>query len=345
MAEILAVKEFLGHPESMPTIDVRSPAEYSAGHIIGAINIPLFDNEERKTIGTLYKQRGREEAIRKGFELLAPKVEKILHQVRNVIIPSAQLRIYCWRGGLRSSAMAWLFEKYGFPCSILSGGYKSYRNYLHDFFRQDFRFLILGGMTGTGKTSILKEIGKKGQQVIDLESLANHKGSAFGALGEKPQPSTEHFENLLFDKLRLLVVEENIWLEDESRNIGKVTLPTAIFLQLRSSPLFFVETGMNKRIDNLLNDYGAFEAEEIISSIGKIEKRLGSQNTKSAIEHAWKKDYKSVIEIILAYYDKTYLYGLNKRPSKSIHNIVTGSETFGEIAEILLQYVSIHNQT
>ena len=337
MRKNLLIHDFLSLQKKFPIIDVRSPGEYATGHIPGAINIPLFNDEERKVIGTLYKTEGRTEAINKGFELIVNKIEKIVDLAREAATNNA-VGIYCWRGGMRSRSMAWLFEKYGIDCYILSGGYKNFRKNIRQFFNKSFHFVLLGGMTGSGKTSILREMKKKGEQVLDLEALANHKGSAFGSLGENPQPSTEHFENLLFSELSRMDLREIIWLEDESRNIGKVTIPPEIYINTRNSIAIILETEHEKRIQQLLNDYGDYSPTEIIKCISRIEKRLGGQNTKTAVDHALRKDYRGALEIILSYYDKTYQFGLNKKSLKNIHYITTGSDT-KENAQKILNYM------
>jgi tRNA 2-selenouridine synthase len=344
MRKQLSIHDFLLIQESFPIIDVRSPGEYEIGHIPGAVNIPLFNDAERKIIGTIYKREGRNEAINKGFEIVQGKIETIIDQALQVAKSPVfkpgrnNVRMYCWRGGMRSGAMAWLFEKYGIDCYVLSGGYKAFRTYVHQFLDQPFHFILLGGMTGSGKTDILGEMKKRGQQVIDLEALARHKGSAFGALGENPQPSTEHFENLLFTELSKINIREAIWLEDESRTIGKITIPPEIYSRTRQSAAIILETDREKRIAHLIQNYGSYSPDEIINCILKIEKRLGGQNTKTAIQHALDKNYEAMLEIILSYYDKTYQYGLNKKTLKNIHYIRAQS-TAEKNAESILRYV------
>ncbi len=339
MRKDLSIYDFLSLPERFTIIDVRSPGEYSTGHIPGAINIPLFGDEERKVIGTLYKTEGRTEAVNKGFELTLNKIEMIIDLARQTAA-NRVVGIYCWRGGMRSKAMAWLFEKHGIDCYVLSGGYKTFRNYLHQFFEQSFHFVLLGGMTGSGKTAILKEMKRKGQQVIDLEALANHKGSVFGSLGESPQPSNEHFENLLFSEISRMDIRKIIWLEDESRNIGKVSIPPELYIRTRNSIAIILETDREKRIQQLLDDYGNYPPTEIINCISRIEKRLGGQNTKTAVNLALERNYRAVLEIILSYYDKTYQFGLNKKSLQNIHYIRTGSVA-EDNAEKILDYVKL----
>jgi tRNA 2-selenouridine synthase len=191
------IAEFLKLAEEIPVTDVRSPKEYEEGHIPGAINIPLFDDEERARVGTKYKKEGRIAAIMEGLDLSGPrmteKLRKALQTAKN-----GKLLVHCWRGGMRSEAMAWLFSLSGIQTTVLEGGYKSYRHLVLDTLAAEREMIILGGMTGSSKTHILRHLKQQGRQVVDLESLANHKGSAFGALGQLPQPSTEQFANDLY---------------------------------------------------------------------------------------------------------------------------------------------------
>src|SRR5688572_7713033 len=221
--EKINIDRFLDLAKQYPVIDVRSPAEYNHAHIPGAINIPLFTDEERKIVGTTYKQKSREEAIKVGLEFFAPKMKKMVEEVESVVrssetgthlsdrlstnnsrlpTPDSRLLIYCWRGGMRSAGVAWLMDLYGFKVYTLAGGYKKFRNYVLDTFKLPFNFKILSGYTGSGKTETLKALVEKGEKVIDLEKLACHKGSAFGNIGMPRQPTQEMFENLLSCKLQ-----------------------------------------------------------------------------------------------------------------------------------------------
>ena len=175
----------------------------SAGHIPGAVNIPLFDDQERAAVGTKYKKEGRLPAILEGLRQTGPVMASKLGQGLSAA-KDGKLLVHCWRGGMRSEAMAWLFSLADLEVYILEGGYKSYRHHILEKLSEKRKMIILGGMTGSSKTHILRNLKSRGQQIIDLEQIANHKGSAFGALGQKPQPSTEQFGNLLYDELAKL---------------------------------------------------------------------------------------------------------------------------------------------
>ena len=194
--EKVDIKRFLELSETTAIADVRSPSEFLAGHIPGAINIPLFDDKEREAVGIKYKKEGRIPAIIEGLKHSGPammsKLEQGLKASKN-----GSLLVHCWRGGMRSEAMAWLFSLGDLEIGLLEGGYKAYRHHVAESLGEKRKLIVLGGMTGSSKTHILRCLESIGQQVIDLELIANHKGSAFGALGQPPQPTTEHFANII----------------------------------------------------------------------------------------------------------------------------------------------------
>ncbi len=318
MAEYLNIEQFLKKSrEGTPIIDVRSPAEYEHAHIPNATNIPLFDNEQRAIVGTIYKRQGRTLAIQKGLEFVGPQLREFTRIAFR--LKSDEVLIHCWRGGMRSSSMAWLLELVGLKCYLLEGGYKAYRNYVLNYFARDYKLIILGGCTGSGKTDLLESLQKAGEQTLDLEAIARHKGSAFGAIGKEEQPSSEHFENLLFDELSKLEIYKPIWTEDESINIGKVFIPKAIWNNMLQSELIEVKTDYDIRLNRILRDYACFDKELLIDSIKKIEKRLGYDKCKVAIQACLDSDLKKAATICLAYYDKLYLGSLESRFAGNPH--------------------------
>ena len=315
---------FLALAKEIPVIDVRSPSEFAAGHIPGALNIPLFDDAERASVGTLYKKEGRIAAIIEGLRLSGPamagKLQAALSAARE-----GKLLVHCWRGGMRSEAMAWLFTQGDIETEILEGGYKSYRNYILEKLGTRRKMIVLGGMTGSSKTHILRFLKQLGEQVIDLEGLANHKGSAFGSLGQKPQPSTEHFANILFQEWNELDDKLPVWVEDESRNIGSVFMPENFYLNMQDTPAIVLMMDVKTRMPRLLEEYSGYPAEELGNSLRKISKRLGGENTNNALDAIESGNIARAIEITLDYYDKAYLYGLKKKSEKNI--IYIGTET------------------
>jgi tRNA 2-selenouridine synthase len=327
----LPIQEFIIHSAGMPVFDVRSPGEYIHAQIPGAYSLPLFTDEERKIVGTAYKQEGKQKAIKIGLDFFGPKMRSIVDQVENIAgeffkidhekkkaSPTSPphnkipVLIHCWRGGMRSGAIAWLLDLYGFEVYTLAGGYKAYRNWALRAFEKNYDIKILGGYTGSGKTTILAELQKIDQAVIDLEKLANHKGSAFGGIGLGQQPSQEMFENLFATEL-YKKENEIFWVEDESQRIGHLNIPTTFWKQMREKPLFFIDIPFEQRLKYILEDYGLYSKDELHGSIERIQKRLGPLETKTALEHLQKDELEPCFSILLLYYDKMYKKGMQNR--------------------------------
>jgi tRNA 2-selenouridine synthase len=325
------IKNFLELAEKIPVIDVRSPAEYNNGHIPVAYNIPLFDDSEREAVGIKYKKEGRSKAILKGLELIGTSMHLKLREALK-IAKGGKLLVHCWRGGMRSEAMAWLFSLGDINTEVLEGGYKTYRHYVLDALSQKRKIIVLGGMTGSSKTHILKQINKSGQQFINLEHIANHRGSAFGALGQPPQPSSEHFANLLFDQWRKIDKNKLLWLEDESRNIGTVFLPDNFYNNMQEAPFVVLLLDRDKRLPRLIEEYSTYPPELLIKTIMKIKKRLGGDNTSDAVRAVETGDFAKAIEIALKYYDKTYMFGITGKPAEKIIYVETDTDNIEENA-------------
>ena len=332
----LNIVKFLELSEQLPVIDVRSPSEFMTGHIPGARNIPLFNDEERAIVGTIYKKAGRTPAILEGLKLTGPSMEKKLKEALN-IATREKLLVHCWRGGMRSETMAWLFSLAGMDVHILDGGYKSYRHYILDKLSEKKKIIILGGLTGSSKTQIIDHLKSLDQQVVDLEGLANHKGSAFGALGQLPQPSTEQFANILYDKWKKINPDIPVWLEDESKNIGTVFLPDTFYENMQKAPAIILMMDAKTRLPRLIREYSGFPKEELIASVLKISRRLGGDNTKEAISAIEAEDFQKAIEITLTYYDKTYLFGLNRKSSDNIIYVKTETDDIEENSAKVLE--------
>lgn len=316
------VVNFLKQAETVPVIDVRSPSEYFAGHIPGALNIPLFYDNERETVGKTYKKEGRIRAILEGLELTGPSMASKLTIALNVA-KEGRLLVHCWRGGMRSEAMAWLFSLGDIDTEILNGGYKAYRNYILESLSEKRPMIVLGGFTGSSKTHILKYIKNLGNQVIDLEDLANHKGSAFGSLGQLPQPTSEHFANLLFEKWCQINKNFPVWIEDESRNIGTVFMPDRFYNNMQETPTIVLLMDVKTRLPGLIEEYSTYPPDTLKESIAKISKRLGGDNARDAIKAVEQGDFGKAIEITLNYYDKAYLFGIKRKGNNNIFYIKT----------------------
>jgi len=309
--------KFLELSESIPIADVRSPSEFKTGHIPGAVNIPLFDDNERALVGTKYKKEGRLPAILEGLKHSGPAMVSKLEQGL-MTAQSGKIMVHCWRGGMRSEAMAWLFSLGDLEVFLLEGGYKSYRRFIPENLSLKRKMIVLGGMTGSSKSRILSYLKTRGEQIIDLEQLANHKGSAFGALGQLPQPSNEQFGNMLFTTLWNLKNEKPCWVEDESRNIGSVFMPGEFYQNMQTMPVIEIVMDLKLRLPTLMEEYAQYPPESLSEAVRKISKRLGGDNTRDALNAIESGDLKKAIEIVLWYYDKAYNFGLKKRDSKNI---------------------------
>ncbi len=338
MVKQIKIEEYLNSSEKLAIIDVRSPAEYKKGHIYGAVNIPLFSDKERAKVGTLYKQKGREEAILEGLDIVGPKLKNIVAEVKRVS-PEMHVVLYCWRGGMRSGSVAWLLSTAGFDVSVIKGGYKSYRNFILEQFSKSYKLIMLGGPTGSKKTDVLHYLKENGEQIIDLEALAHHKGSAFGNLDGIEQPDTESFENNLALHLKEMNQDKIIWIEDESKTIGTAHIPNSFWIKMKNAPLIYLELPLKNRIEYLVNVYGKFPKENLQQAIDKIKKRLGGLSYKEASEALLNNDFKKTAAIMLQYYDAAYYYNSYKREDKSgIHHVKTDTDEIDKIAQELLKY-------
>ncbi len=362
----IEIQKFLLLSTQFPVIDVRSPDEFVHAHFPGAFNLPLFNNDERKVVGTAYKQQSREKAIKIGLQYFGPKMVRMVEEMEQLLevkyktkkigspsqnnAPSLNnnypktVILHCWRGGMRSAGVAWLLDLYGFKVYLLTGGYKTFRQWVHYQFEVPYKFNIIGGYTGSGKTQLLSELQKQGKAIIDLEGLANHKGSSFGSIGMPDQPTQEMFENILALELysvhnkdvvlRKSVAEvqgkaldnveipnepslvsppPTIWIEDESQRIGNLNIPTALWLQMRKASVYFLQIPFEERLNHIIKDYGKGDKDKIINAIIRIKKRLGGLEAKTAINHLLEDNLKECFRVLLHYYDKYYLKGLQSR--------------------------------
>lgn len=317
-------------------IDVRSESEYLQGHIPGAYNVPVLNDEHRKIVGTIYKQAGKEKAVLKGLELLGPDISLRLKLAIKYCKQEQNIIIHCWRGGMRSQFFAFIMEFYGYKIKVLKGGYKYYRNFVLDSFKQDYRLNILGGKTGSGKTHILNELPSKGAAMIDLEGLAHHRGSSFGAIGMPPQPSQEQFENNL--SFQLISLRKNtIWLEDEARTIGGRVIPEGLWIQMRQAPHYFLNKSFEMRLNQIMIDYGSFPEEEILVAMERIGKRLGPQHVKTALDAIKNDQLKEAFAMALTYYDKAYTFQKEKHPLGEKIEVEVAQLNVSEIAAKLMK--------
>lgn len=340
----LTIHTFLeaAREEGLPIVDVRSPAEFAQGHIPGAINLPLFSDSERKEIGTLYKQQSRSAAIDRGLALVGPRLPAYVQQARQVA-PTGRLLVHCWRGGMRSESLAWLWQMAGLQPAVLAGGYKAYRQQVRRDLNWRGPLLILGGKTGSGKTHVLHALAARGELIVDLEALAHHKGSAFGAIGEPPQPSGEQFENNLHQYLQALPAGRRLWVEDESHMIGQIFLPEPFWRRMQAAPALVIEVPRAHRLHTLVQDYasGAYDA-PLRDALGRIQKRLGGADYQAALAALAAGDYEATATLALRYYDKAYLHGLSLKKTGLVHHLPVDTGDPDQIATHLIRYANSH---
>ena len=321
-------------------LDVRTPAEFAIGHIPGAYNLPLFSNEERVVVGTLYKQQSPDKAFLKGLEYAGARMPDYVKEAR-LLAPRGKVVVHCWRGGQRSGSLSWLLSFAGMDVQVLQGGYKAYRQYIHrQFGERPLRMLVLGGPTGSAKTKILHELAALGEQIIDLEKLAQHKGSAFGALGEEGQPTVEQFENELYATFANIGPQRRVWIENESRGIGKVFMPQGFWEQFRQSPLIDLVMPFEQRVAFLVETYASFAKEDLMASFYGIERRLGGQNLKLALAALQAGDFASAAAIALRYYDKSYVHANQKCNFHPAWPFEVTNQSLRERAEQLIQFAN-----
>jgi tRNA 2-selenouridine synthase len=317
---LLTIEDFLKLRNSHPVVDVRSQGEFGEGHIKGAVNIPILNNEERIAVGTDYKQKGQQEAIKTGFRLVGPRLVDVINETQQVA-DGKEILVHCWRGGMRSTNFCQFVGMAGMKTHQLAGGYKSYRHLALDSFKKPLQIMLLTGYTGSGKSEILRALKANGEQVLDLEDLASHKGSAFGGLLMAPQPGTEQFQNSLFEEIRLLDLSKRVWIEDESIAIGKIFLPHDFWIRMTESPMVRMEVSKDIRVQRLVSEYGPANREEFLDIMGKVVKKLGGQHYNAAKEKLLQGDIASTIGILLTYYDKAYLNSIEKRKDSLLANV------------------------
>jgi len=302
------------HPGLLQThclIDARTPLEFAEDHLPGAINVPLLSNEERVEIGILYKQQGPHQARIRGMELTAPRFPEMMHTIAAAAAGRPML-VYCWRGGLRSLTIATVMELTGYPVQQLIGGYKAFRNHVKSGF-EDFRppgpLVVLHGMTGIGKTTLLALLRERGEAVIDLEGLAQHRGSTFGSLGLTQEDLTQkHFETLIWEAFRRLPPGKPVYIEGESRRIGRMTLPGNLYEIMQESFKVWCTASIETRVRRLTEEYGLKVYEDgLRESLLRIKKRLGGEKYAeiSGYLERWEME-PFMTELIVSYYDKLY---------------------------------------
>lgn len=336
MVERIDISVFFTKTKDVPILDVRSPQEYNSGHLPTAHSVPLFSDEERSIVGTIYKEEGRQPAIKKGLDIVGPKMKHLVESAEN--FGTETLAVYCWRGGMRSDSVAWLLEKYGFKIFVLEGGYKSYRRSITNLFKETLPLYIISGFTGSKKTHLLNRIQYFGGQIVDLEGRAQHQGSSFGNQKSQGQPSTEQFQNLIFEDFRALDLTRPIFVEDECQRIGQVSLPDDLYRQMRKSKHLLIDVSKEERVEFLLAEYGQLEKNKLISATQAISRKLGYDNALKAISAIEEGDLRTAVSIILIYYDKRYKASREKKEEYFKYTFQLKMDEIDTLAEELANY-------
>lgn len=293
-------------------LDVRSPAEFAEDHIPGAISVPVLDNDERARIGTLYTQVSVFEAQRQGAALIARNIASHLENTLKDKPKHWSPLVYCWRGGQRSGAMAHILAQVGWRTGRLQGGYKAYRRHVIDSLATlpgSLEFKVVCGATGSGKSHLLQALAARGAQVLDLERLAQHRGSLLGNLPDQPQPSQKMFETRLWDALRYFHPDRPVFVEAESRKVGILNVPDAILNCMRASSCIAVEAPLQARVDFLLEDYAHFlqHPESLVERLHKLTELHGHKIIDAWCDLAQKGQWPALVEMLLAnHYDPAY---------------------------------------
>lgn len=319
---------------------MRSPCEYRQGCIPGAISLPLLDDEERCAVGTTYRTVGPEQAKQQGLSIVAGKLPELVSQIRAHCRTGRPVIIYCWRGGMRSKSVVTILELMDIPAFQLAGGYKAYRTYVLErlaAFRLRPTVVVLSGSTGVGKTAMLKRLEQAGLPVIDLEALANHRGSVFGQIGLGRPQTAQNFDALLLMELSRLNDQPFIVVECESKRIGNVYLPEVLYQGMQQGKKVLVRAGVETRVSRLIDEYVDIEdnhREETISSIAALAKRLGKARTDQLLEAFAAGRVREVVRTLLTdYYDP--LYGYEQAAPSAFDRIVEAEDIDRASSEII----------
>lgn len=324
-------------------IDVRSPSEYEVGRIPGAINIPLFSDEERSEVGTMYKQTGPEPAKDRGLAIVSPKLHTIISRIKEQTATKQPVILYCWRGGMRSASLATIAELMGIPLYRLEGGYKAYRHYVLtqlDNFSIQPQVVVLCGSTGVGKTTLLQMLSNSGEAVIDLEGIANHRGSAFGHVGLGKPSSAQNFDALLLEELLKKNNRKTLLVECESKRIGNVYLPEKLYQAMQQGKKILVSASLTIRTERLIDEYlktGNLDDNAVINCIRTLSKRLGEKTALRLIELYQSGNIKQLVDALLVdYYDP--LYGYEKSDSAE-YDFCVNADNLEQAVEDIQQYI------
>lgn len=307
-------------------IDVRSEGEFTEDHIPGAINLPVLNNEERAEVGTIYKQVSPFTARKVGAALVYQNLSRHLREHFTHKEKDYRPLVYCWRGGQRSNSMAWVLGQIGWRITVIEGGYKTYRAYVREQLAKlplDFTYQVLCGKTGSGKTYILRQMQQRGAQVLDLENLANHRGSLLGEeWHDKPlaQPSQKYFESLLLQQLQSFDSRFLVWVESESNKIGQVYVPQSLWLQMKQASCVEIHVPTAARVKFLLQQYPhLIEHPDVLQAkLEHLKERYGKKKLSQWYEAIAKQAWADLFQDLLAsHYDPTYTHSMQR----DFHNV------------------------
>ena len=326
----------LQEKEPHTIIDVRSPSEYKEASIPGSINIPVFTDEERAEIGTLYKQVSKEAANERGLDIFAAKLPAFIREFKTI---DTSMTVFCWRGGMRSKTAATVLDLMGIHANRLSGGIRTYRQWVVKELEKEVfppELIVLNGYTGSGKTAILKRLADVGHPVIDLEQLAGHRGSIFGQIGLKPN-NQKKFDSLLIHELDKVKKAPFVYIEGESKRIGKVLLPSFLFDKKENGIHVFIHLPTEERVKNILADYNPWESrDKFIEAFTLIKRRIHVPIAKEIEQSLEDGHFETAVKLLLEnYYDPRYEYSTTKHPHEN--NFVIHADTIDDAYEQLMK--------
>jgi tRNA 2-selenouridine synthase len=311
----ITVEEYINLDKAV-AIDVRSPIEHSDGFIPGSLNLPLFSDDERAEIGTIYKQKGQDEAKWRAMEIVSPKIPLLMNEMKNLIQSGYTPVIHCWRGGMRSKAVSTFMEFSGLPAMRLTGGYKAYRQHILTKISELIpnQAVVIHGKTGVGKTEILHRLRDKGYPVLDLEGIAGHRGSIFGSIGIGEGYNQKNFDALLFDALKNIKDFPYFLMEAESKRIGRAVQPEELLVKKENGYHIYLEASVERRISHIVDEYvkpfstEPWFKEKVQIGLSKIEKRLKDNEKYDELNMSFlEEDWNHLIKLLLVdYYDPRY---------------------------------------
>lgn len=315
MLKEITIEEFLKLDKAV-SVDVRSPIEFADGAIPGAINLPLFTDEERSQIGTIYKKLGQDAAKWKAMEIVSPKIPTIMGEIKLLIESGYVPVINCWRGGMRSKSVCTFMEYSGLQSIRLTGGYKAYRHYALNRISEMLpeKAIVIHGKTGVGKTEVLHRLKVKGYPILDLEAIAGHRGSIFGAIGLGEGSTQKTFDALLFTRLAEIKDFPYFIMEAESKRIGRVVQPQELLVKKEGGHHLYLDASINRRVEHIVNEYVKpysklpWFKEKVQNGLSMIVKRMKNTHIQKEINLSfYEENWNDLIKILLEdYYDPRY---------------------------------------